>query len=57
MDGTNFDPDPENDQQWVAGETIWTVISGDSFDNLSLHPSVDASPVHWHGWITNGEIS
>lgn len=28
--------------------------TGDTFENLSLTPSVDASPA-WHGWITNGE--
>lgn len=30
---------------------------GDSFENLTLTPSVDASSSgHWHGFITNGEI-
>lgn len=29
--------------------------SGEAFDTLSLSPSVDASPAHWHGFITNGE--
>lgn len=57
MDGTNFDPDPSNPQQFEAGETIWTVASGDSFENLSLTPSIDASSSgHWHGLITEGEI-
>lgn len=57
MDGTNFDPDPDNSQQFAAGETVWTIASGDSFQNLSLTPSVDASQHgHWHGFITNGEI-
>jgi hypothetical protein len=28
-----------------------------TFDNLSVQPSLDASPAgHWHGHITNGEI-
>lgn len=32
--------------------------SGDSFDTLTLQPSVDASQYgHWHGFITNGEIT
>ena len=36
---------------------IWTV-TGDSFENLSLSPSVDASNCgHWHGFITNGEAT
>jgi hypothetical protein len=40
---------------WDAGY-IWT-MTGDSFENLSLSPSVDASHAgHWHGFITNGEI-
>lgn len=31
--------------------------SGDSFDNLTISPSVDASGVgHWHGFISSGEI-
>ncbi len=33
---------------------IWT-MTGNSFENLSLSPSIDASGVgHWHGLITNG---
>lgn len=37
--------------------------SGESFENLTLHPSVDASGYSrngtpcWHGWLKNGEIS
>ena len=31
--------------------------SGDSFHNVTVTPSVDASASgHWHGFITNGEI-
>lgn len=31
--------------------------SGDTFDTLTLTPSIDASKHgHWHGFITNGEI-
>lgn len=57
MDGTNFDPDPDNPQQFAANETVWTITGGDSFENLSLSPSVDASKAgHWHGFITNGEV-
>lgn len=57
MDGTNFDADPTNPQQFAADENVWTVASGDSFENLTLTPSVDASKAgHWHGHITNGEI-
>lgn len=58
MDGTNFDPDPNNPQQFETGETIWTITGGDSFDNLSLTPSIDASKAgHWHGFITNGLVA
>lgn len=29
---------------------------GEGFGDLTLHPSVDASPAgHWHGWVTGGE--
>ena len=32
----------------------WT-RTGDTFETLSLHPSVDASAAgHWHGFITDG---
>lgn len=35
---------------------IWT-LAGDTFENYSLSPSVDASHSgHWHGFLTNGEI-
>lgn len=28
-------------------------VSGTSFEDLTLHPSVDVGC--WHGWVTNGE--
>lgn len=32
-------------------------FTGDTFENLSITPSIDASASgHWHGYITNGEI-
>lgn len=32
--------------------------SGDSFESLTLLPSIDASAAgHWHGFITKGQIS
>lgn len=35
---------------------IWT-IDGDSFETVTLSPSVDASASgHWHGFIANGEV-
>jgi hypothetical protein len=31
---------------------------GDTFDTLTLSPSVDASPSgHWHGFVRNGEVT
>jgi hypothetical protein len=36
--------------------TLWQ-RSGDTFETLSLSPSIDASKHgHWHGHISNGEI-
>lgn len=35
----------------------WT-RSGDDFDSLTLIPSVDVSKSgHWHGYITNGNVT
>src|SRR4051812_3487927 len=32
--------------------------TGDSFDNLSLSPSIDVSAHgHWHGFIKDGEVT
>jgi hypothetical protein len=37
---------------------LWTRTDGDSFETLSLSPSIDASAHgHWHGFIKNGEIA
>jgi hypothetical protein len=36
---------------------IWD-MTGDSFENITLTPSVDASASgHWHGFIKNGEAT
>ena len=41
----------------VAGEKQWH-REGDTFDTLTLTPSIDASASgHWHGFITNGEAT
>jgi hypothetical protein len=50
----------------VVGEAVvlpcrydksWS-IEGDSFENLTISPAIDASMFcHWHGFITDGEIS
>jgi hypothetical protein len=56
LDGTNFDPDPSDPQQFETDEHVWTITGGSTFDDLSLSPSVDASKSgHWHGFITGGE--
>lgn len=37
------------------GTKIWD-LTGTTFDDLSLSPSVDASASgHWHGFVTDGE--
>jgi hypothetical protein len=36
---------------------VWTRAAGDTFETLTLSPSIDASPAgHWHGFIQNGEV-
>jgi hypothetical protein len=36
---------------------VWTICSAESFDVLTLTPSIDASRRgHWHGFITGGEV-
>jgi hypothetical protein len=40
-----------------ASDGIGWQRTGDTFETLSLTPSVDASASgHWHGFITNGEV-
>ena len=57
LDGTSLDDDPNTTQVFRDGEHVWTIAGGDSFENLSLSPSVDASARgHWHGFITSGQI-
>ncbi len=53
---------PNITQPTYAGQLVWTRTGGDTFDTLTITPSVDASgPVefsnHWHGFITNGEVT
>ena len=32
--------------------------AGDTFENLTIQPSVDASPAGcWHGWVRNGDVT
>jgi len=45
-----------NDVHWTRPGIKWHRV-GDTFDTLSLTPSIDASKFgHWHGFITNGEV-
>jgi hypothetical protein len=56
-DGANMDPEPDNDRSFGTPAHVWAMTGGDSWETLSLSPSVDASKSgHWHGFITNGEI-
>ena len=46
---TYYLPKPQNGRYWGR--------SGETFETLSLTPSIDASQSgHWHGFITNGEV-
>jgi hypothetical protein len=41
-----------------VGRIVWTRVSGETFDDLTLTPSIDASAWGcWHGHITNGEVA
>lgn len=41
-----------------VGRIIWTRVSGDTFDDLTLTPSIDASAWGcWHGHVTNGQAT
>lgn len=44
----------------VNGEVFIWQRTGDTFETISLSPSLNASqwqPPHWHGVITNGEVT
>ncbi len=41
----------------VPPGVVWTRVAGDTFETLSLSPSVDASRAGcWHGFVTNGDV-
>jgi hypothetical protein len=51
-------PDAPNPNTGAAKSVNWWARTGDTFANLSLSPSIDASSSgHWHGFITNGVLS
>ena len=42
----------------MAGVLLLWKRTGENFETLTLTPSVDASAEgHWHGFITNGNIT
>jgi hypothetical protein len=50
------DHTPEERKNVVPPGFLWT-RTGETFEALTLTPSVDASPAgHWHGFVTKGEI-
>jgi hypothetical protein len=65
--GIKFSPpiDPEGwwpkiAQPTYAGMNVWHRQSGETFDTLTITPSVNAKidvAGHWHGYITNGEVT
>lgn len=70
-DGIEFDcPTCKKERIWVPfsptlkGEiieptpnrAIWN-RTGDTFETLTLTPSIDYNKSHWHGFITNGEVT
>lgn len=39
-------------------KTVRWISSGSSYDDLTLHPSIDEqSECGWHGWVKNGDAS
>lgn len=53
--------DPENWWPRITHPTyhdllVWTRVSGDTFDDLTITPSINVELANWHGFITNGEI-
>lgn len=62
IDPTNFAeritwalPGAPNPNTGEVKEIHWWRRTGETFDTLTLTPSIDAAN-HWHGFITDGEI-
>ena len=50
VDGKAHSDDYDNAHLWMR--------TGDTFETLSLSPSIDASASgHWHGYITGGDVT
>lgn len=49
--------DGSSDGRVTVPPGIHWLRTGDTFEALTLSPSIDASGAgHWHGWVQNGEI-
>lgn len=50
------DPGEDWPHNKVPPGIVWG-RSGDTFEALTLHPSIDASAAgHWHGFVSKGEV-
>lgn len=46
-----------NDVHWAAEGEKWD-RAGETFDTLTLSPSIDGSAYgHWHGFVRGGEVT
>lgn len=43
-------------EKWYPEMLKLRRVSGDTFQNLTLAPSINFDPVEWHGSIVNGEL-
>lgn len=41
----------------VVGREDYWKRTGDDFETLTLSPSIDGSPEHWHGHVRSGEVT
>jgi len=65
--GINFSPPIDPNGLWdkiakptYAGVNVWSRTGGDSFETLTLTPSINTQidvAGHFHGFITNGEVT
>ena len=68
--GVKFSPPIDPDGWWdrilrptYDGMNVWSRAAGETFETLTLSPSIDASESgridfagHWHGFIEKGEV-
>lgn len=56
FEGLSLNHSTEERKGIVPPGYLWQ-RTGETFDRLTLHPSVDASASgHWHGFVVDGEI-